>query len=754
MIKIAFMRYCILIFGFIWVLQFSSFAQFPLLDIQFEQNDAPLLNPFTGGFTSAQFNNIDLDRDGVNDVVVFDRDGNVVRSFIYNTEQNRLEYRPEYDDLFPELKNFLLVRDYDQDGIEDLFTYSLVPGIAGVSIYKGKILNGQLEWDQVTFPNHRDLIMYKTRNDNFVNAYVSSVDLPAIGDVDGDGDIDLLSFEVGGSRVTYYKNTAVENDYSLDSLTFVLEDQCWGKIYEAEFSEELSLSNDPDECANALTSGGNASPRHAGSTLTLVDLNGDELMDLLIGDLASPNVVALFNGGTKDNAWGVRQETQYPTNDLSIDFPVFISTFLVDVDNDSIQELIAAPNTENAAKNQDNIWLYENLAEKGEGITPEFVKTNFLLDETLDLSGASVPAITDVNQDGLADIVVGTYGYQDQTGQIEPRVFLFTNTGSPENPEFSLADDDYLQLSEYKGNLYFAFAPAFGDLDNDGDEDLLFGNFSGGLFYFENIAGPGKPYEFAEEITDYKNIDVGQFSVPQIIDVNDDGLPDLLIGERNGNSVNGQACGNINYFQNIGNSQDPDFDPEEENAPNDPCFAGVFTREANRLTGYSSPQLLKFSNKTWLLTGSQSLEVLLYEQMGDVFDPYNLLEEQWGGVRQGERTHPRLFDLNNDGNFEMIVGNNRGGLAIYGTPVTTTGEYTATENPELSNMYIFPNPGNNYFMTSVPDVEYLELYDMNGKLLGSYKDTDRIFTGQLTPGTYIISIKTEDETYINKWIKN
>jgi hypothetical protein len=569
--------------------------------------------------------------------------------------------------------------------------------------------------------------------------------------------MDLLSFEPGGSYIYYYKNTAVENGYSLDSLTFVLEDNCWGKIYEAETNEELELSDDPNECAfNFRQDDTPVNTRHAGSTLTALDINGDELMDLLIGDLASPNIVALYNGGTLNKAYGTSQETMFPQNDVIIDFPVFLATFYVDIDNDDINELIVAPNTQNAARNQNNIWLYENEVIPDVGLNPAFIQSNFLLDETLDLSGSSVPAITDVNQDGLLDIVVGTNGFQDQTGQIEPRVFLFTNIGTQTEPAYQLTDDDYLGLSAYTGNQYFAFAPSFGDLDNDGDEDLIMGNFTGSIFYFENIAGPGQPYQFDQEIVDYLDIDVGQFSVPQIVDVNEDGLPDLLIGERNGNSLGAGACGNINYFENIGSPDNPDFNPDEDQSPNTPCFGEVFTRDENDITGFSSPQLIHFQEKDWLLSGSEVLDALLYKQEGGVFEPFELIRSQWGSVKEGRRTHPRLADLNGDGKFEMIIGNSRGGLAIYGTNATVDGEITANKNLIRDNISLYPNPGRErIIIKGESDLRWdISVYNISGKMLNSTKDANELNTSDLLPGIYFIHLRSDKGLRILKWIKH
>jgi hypothetical protein len=351
---------------------------------------------------------------------------------------------------------------------------------------------------------------------------------------------------------------------------------------------------------------------------------------------------------------------------------------------------------------------------------------------------------------------VGTNGFQDQTGQIEPRVFLFTNIGTQTEPAYQLTDDDYLGLSAYTGNQYFAFAPSFGDLDNDGDEDLIMGNFTGSLFYFENTAGPGQPYQFDQEIVDYLDIDVGQFSIPQIVDVNEDGLPDLLVGERNGNSLGAGACGNINYFENIGDTHNPNFNPDEDQSPNTPCFGDIFTRDENDITGFSSPQLIHFEDKDWLLSGSEVLDALLYTQEGNVFEPFDLIQSQWGEVKEGRRTHPRLADLNGDGKFEMIIGNSRGGLAIYGTNATSDGELTAIDNPISDDINLFPNPGHDQFMIQSETLRKwdIKVYNISGKLMLDASSSAQVNTGELLPGIYFVHLSSAKGHKIMKWIKH
>ena len=67
---------------------------------------------WAGGLNAGQYNAIDLDNDGIQDLMIFDRDNNKPLTFL--SDGAKYNYAPEFEHLFPEgLENWALLRDYN-----------------------------------------------------------------------------------------------------------------------------------------------------------------------------------------------------------------------------------------------------------------------------------------------------------------------------------------------------------------------------------------------------------------------------------------------------------------------------------------------------------------------------------------------------------------------------------------------------------------------------------------------------------------
>lgn len=679
----------------------------------FQRFDAPvtidgqtLALPFTGGLNAPQFSPADLNQDGIQDLVVFDRVGDVLLTFLNQgtAGQSSYYFAPEYACSFPVLRDYMLMRDFNRDGAADIFCASLSPSSQEIQVFKGYFEGKVLKFKPFTFgyppscsicnPYH----IFFPDNDQpgfWNNLAVSKADVPAIDDIDGDGDLDILTFAASvGGHIWYLKNISVESGFGLDSLRFRLADDCWGRFYESGFTAcKNDLSTDPNLCANRFARDPNpqnpSDARHPGSTLMTYDQEGDGDKEIVLGDISFACLNMMTNTGTPQTAFMGKQDTLFPSNSIPVNILSFPAAFYLDANNDGKNDMIAAVNAGSVGEDRKGIWLYKN---RGSNIDHRFELDTrvFLVGDMIDVGSLSHPAFTDVNADGLMDMVVGNYGYYNLTGGTNASLYLFLNTGTPTHPAFELTDRNWLNFAQYAPNDY-DFAPTFGDIDSDGDIDMLVGSNLGSLFCYINSAGTGQPLQLERNFDlMWLLMDVGQTSVPFIVDLDKDGLQDLLIGEK---------LGNVNFYKNTGIVGQPKFDAK----PNIERLGAIDVRLQGESLGHSTPVLIQGTDELLLVTGSAGGQLEVYRDISVSAQAFPALSERWGNNDEGSRTHPAFADLDNDGLLEMAVGNYRGGIALYKTQlkdckVTSSGALTV-QTPQLQ---IAPNPATHWVRVGLP----------------------------------------------------
>jgi len=722
---------------------------FPRLDIPVRAGERTYAFPLAGGLNNPQLSAADLDGDGQDELYVFDRTGGVHLAF--RQVEGAYVYTPELTARFPEMKNWVLLRDYNGDGAADLFGYSDVPGIDGIVVYQGAFDEEGLTFQRLTFDHFSNLLYFPLAGGPDVPVFVSSIDYPAVDDLDCDGDLDILTFNAAGGYIELYANQSVEDGYGLDSLRFRRTDDCWGGVFESGITVEVELSEFLGGCAGRLKGEEAVVVRHAGSTLLTLDGDGDGDRELILGDLSFSLVNYLHNAGTCQTAWIDRQEVGFPRLDRPADIDFFPAVFHLDLTGDGIRDLAVAPNARQEAENRDVLWLYENAGTEAAPIW-NFRRSDLLAGEMLDLGSGAHPAFFDHNGDGLLDLLIGNGFRYLGPGQREAALSLWENLGTATEPVFALVDDNYLDVSAFLPGVT-QLAPAFGDLDGDGDPDLLLGEEGGALLYAENRGGPNAAVDFAPWVYPFSAIDVGAGSAPAVADLNDDGLPDLIVGERDGN---------LNYFQNQGAPRAPFFDPDPEALPNTFVLGGVDTRVPGDFVGYSAPLIVEEGETELLITGSESGQLESYADLAaNLYGSFNPESADWGGIAEGTRTHLALADINADGWLEAAVGNARGGLGIFRSDLRIDGVVSTPTVATAPPWRLRPNPFAHQLIAEAPkgvplDEVTMQLYDLTGRALGAPRSATGLLTtlrwSSLPAGVYLLRIQSETYTLTKKVI--
>ncbi len=717
------------------------------LDIEvLDSTGQRMTHPWTGGFNAPQFSPVDLNGDGVQDLLVFDRSGSRVLTFMADeTMSNGYRYAPEHEVVFPTLIEWALIRDFNSDSIPDIFSSSDT-GVPGIDVYKGSRQDGgMLQFDRLKFDNPVGVLGYPTSSGAITNIYVSSADIPAIDDMDGDGDLDILTFQSDGSKIYLYKNLAVDNDLGADTLDFVLDDKCWGKIVESFNTNEVVLSSDADICPSL-----NHNARvHSGSTVMTFDPDHDGDKDLILGDFSYETVLFLENGGTAENAWIVSQTPNFPNVLDRIAVPYFPITFLLDVNRDGINDIIAAPNQTDARENVDLSWYYLGTEDSNGASTYDLHSTRFLNEGMLDFGLDASPLFFDYNADGLVDIIIGSRFHSDFDIEFPSQLFVLQNSGNGSNPSYRMVEDNWLRLSEVVDEVD-ALAPTVADFDADLDLDLIIGNKRGKLIYIENVGIPNGPFLAGEITYPWFDIDVGFSSYPTVGDIDGDGLLDLLVGEEKGN---------INFLRNVGSIEEPQFLSDPTMGDNSENFGGIDARQDNATFGRAAPSIVQGRDTTFLFVGTAFGNVLAYDisdfSGDEVLQPLDII-----GIsdkRDGQRSRISMADIDGNGKFEMVLGTSRGGLSLYKTGFHTD-QFVSTRDIFPKQIKLFPNPAKDFLFVETDDVilEVISIIDLNGAVVEEWKGSGkvvRIDVRNLQPGFYSIICTGKKSMTVKSWVK-
>ena len=140
-------------------------------------------------------------------------------------------------------------------------------------------------------------------------------------------------------------------------------------------------------------------------------------------------------------------------------------------------------------------------------------------------SGRAAPYVVDWDEDGRKDLIIG---------QKDGRILLLINGNTDDDPVFP--GIEYVLAGFEQLDVGLRSNPKMPDWDNDGKKDILTGEYLGFIYFYPNIGthsdpdfGPREQLKAGGEI-----VDVGDASRIDIVDWNNDGLPDILSGCKEG----------------------------------------------------------------------------------------------------------------------------------------------------------------------------------------------------------------------------
>ncbi len=709
-----------------------------------------LTDPFIGGFNSPQFSEIDINNDDILDLIVFDRSDFRLLPFI-RTNKGELNYAPEYEKQFPAGRNIYKTADLNSDGLLDLFTLNS----------SGKLLisiNRSEPGDTLIF-EHLGPWYYRNQYDsNFSVLYNplsfsgTITDIPAIEDIDGDGDIDIVTYDAFNLTYYMFKDVRSEKGWNSDTFEFQNMDYCFGYFWE-NFNSEIILNT----CPLDLNFDMKLKPRHlGGAACWFFDEDNDGDKEMCIANLDFSLITKLENGRADYSHYYdtmISIDTAFLDGKPFHDY-IFPAGYVMDVDKDGLKDMIIAPNAVSTGKQTQQVYYYKNTGTINSAKF-DLQQTNFLVDQMLDLGAKTVPAFFDYDQDGDIDLFVANNGDYHNTLGLNDRIAYFENTGTKDIPEFTLMDDDFLNLSD---SGIQQLKPCFGDIDNDGDIDLLIGDVKGSIRCYLNTAGSSAKATFeysTNDLLNYVNKSGESAASPAFWDYNNDGKNDLLVGFYNGNIALFENTDGIGMSFNLISNRAYGMKSNKWLVDiSDPSFSSVGNAVVN-VSDLDNDGTIEI-----LVTGEDGVARVYHPENHNVLD--SLIADEDFFVRQNMLSDTIIAlldgglaiasaDLNNDSIPEIILGNTRGGLTYW--------KNLQAKKPDASNEEIikldfsmYPNPvnsGGSVVLTPKFNRNVsVKVFNSNAQLVyGSIINRSeagiRIPTDSLFPGVYFVRINDE-----------
>ncbi|MEM1405191.1 MAG: T9SS type A sorting domain-containing protein [Bacteroidota bacterium] len=686
------------------------------------EDGSSLAFPWSGGLNSGQYSTMDVDMDGLEDLIVFDRSASKINVF----KNVGGAYAPtfEYADQFPEnLRNWILLRDYNCDGKKDLF----VSDPLGIVVYQNISDAEGLKW-RVFNERGPQSPLQTMGSSEPTNLQLNATDIPSITDVDGDGDLDILNFRfTRASTVQYHKNLSMENTGNCDSLQLERVAQEWGD-FEQCFCAEIAFGG--DDCG---TSGGRTK-HQGGKALLTLDMDNDGDQEAIVGEEDCDILNFLLNEGSASEALMNSSSISFPNAQNPIALFSFPAAYYEDVDFDGIADLLVAPNVPAnigfGVNFEQSSWFYKNL---GSESNPDFqfIQRDFLQDQMLDFGENAVPAFYDYDADGDLDLFVSN-NIDVNLGFIAT-LKLYENTGGAAQPSFKLKDRDFFNLSVLN---FINIKPVFEDVDNNGSVDLVFsgtslntGNTS--IVYFKNSVSSGLAPEPEPQVLYVISNGVSSENF-KLFDIDTDGRNDLLIG---------RSTGRLEYYRNVGTAESPNFGLQDEEflgfgvsafTINTSVDIADLDADGNLdlITGDDRGNFNWISDFRSAIGSEAERQPLLFETSAD---------QSQTSVNLGSRLVPRVVNLFNEDKPAIVVGTGQGGMNI----LRNTGAEVQPLPELISGIYPNPAVGRNTVLFRTTERTFGYIVSLNGQRLTEPQileaETDNIIDiSSLASGFYLL----------------
>ena len=546
--------------------------------------------PFLGGFNKPKVQWLDWDYDNDEDLFLLDENG-AIKLYINNSNENNIKF-DLYDSSLFDINGigWFYIGNFDNDNDFELITQDKmnIDQMIFYDISDNAIIEVGTLYDVISIPLQSDPVMF-----------------PTFIDIDNDGDLDFFTGNIIGT-VTFYENIGFE----IDRPQFQLVTTFWEDIYIV----------------------GPSNQRHGASAINFVDIDNDNDYDLAGGDFFQQSLYIIENIGNSENPImdDINISTQFPPGDPIISAGLNMPSF-TDIDNDGDEDLfVTVLSGAYGYQLINNFYFYRNENGNYNLETQEFI-------ETLDLFSDIYPEFIDIDSDGDLDLFIGTATDLSEF-PINGKVKFYENIGNDSNlePIWNLVNSEFLG-----GNAGYNLSLDFGDIDADGDYDMLVGEYNGTIRIYLNLGD-----EFEPNFSEYSlinDIDLSGYSIPKLVDIDNDLDLDLFIG---------QSTGNISFYENIGSNENYDFILVSSN------YNDISVSNKSSIDFFDIDNDEDYD----LIVGSQYENIFFYENIGDSYEANFQFDSSKVFPTLGFNLVPAFISHNQQ--KKLLVGTSTGGAYL------------------------------------------------------------------------------------------
>ena len=291
----------------------------------------------------------------------------------------------------------------------------------------------------------------------------------------------------------------------------------------------------------------------------------------------------------------------------------------------------------------------------------------------ISIGGRPGPQLIDYDGDGDLDMLSG--GYQYIAGNVQ-WIYLFENTGTKSAPKWE-RDTDYIPIQYDYAYVYSV--PRLVDLDDDGDNDLVLGQYDGRVRVFWNTGSNSSPTWSDDGVgitSVFYGIQEGYYTVPDFADMDDDDDLDLAYGRY---VQTGEANVGVSSYENR-------YAAGNWSWATASFFANINTDEA------SAPWTVDYDGDgdVDIFVGNFNGTVWYYENTGTASSPKWTLDKAVGGnIDVGQWARPTLGDLDDDGDLDMVVGASDGHFYYYEKVISSPVDPTIDVGDDGDNEWTY-----------------------------------------------------------------